>query len=408
MSKLKALQCEKLTKKGRYSDGAGLYLQVQAAEQKSWLFRYTFNSKAREMGLGRYPEISLANAREKVLHHRKILKDPDNPRDPLAVREELKRQALIAEQRKLLFKDAADACINNKRIAWSNPKSEAQWRSSLETYAFPIIGQTPVNEIDRPAICSVLDPIWHDKTETASRIQQRIETILDYAKATGVEMPENPARWKGQLDQIYPKRTQVKQKQHHPALPVDQVPSFFEALQAANGTAPQALMFTILTGTRTSECIEATWDEIDLTKAEWTIPKERMKAKNPHNVPLSKSAVAILETMKALGSKYVFPTPSGTKHMSNGAMLALVKRLHAAKLGKDNLGWVDRQGKRITPHGFRSTFRDWAGEFTNFPREVIEHALSHKVGDAAEQAYARGTLFVKRKELMEAWGEYCC
>jgi len=405
--KLTALKVEQLTKEGRYADGGGLYLQVRSKQNKSWLLRYMFNYRQRHMGLGEYPEISLARARELALQHRSILKDPDNPRDPLEVRDEQKRLLRQKASKRLNFSEATEQFIEQNKAGWSNAKHESQWRNTLTLYAYPVIGETPVDQIDRHAVLQILNPIWASKNETASRVRGRIEKILNWCNATGIEMPENPAQWKGHLDHILPKPSKVKKEEHHPALPIDQVPAFFDELSQRSGTAARALEFTILTACRTNEVTESRWEEFDLGKKVWTIPKERMKTKKEHRVPLTASAMEILDQMNELGSPYVFPSNQMSKHLSNNGMLALILRMHKSRVLEDGKGWVDEKGRKITAHGFRSTFRDWAGEYTNHSREVIEHAIAHQLKDKAEAAYARGDLFNKRRGLMDEWSSFC-
>lgn len=383
---LSAVWVSKAREPGRFHDGNGLYLQVRSTNNKSWLFRYTFKGKAREMGLGSYPQLSLADARNRLAKHRSILRDPDNPQDPIEVR---KAQRAESDKKSLNFRDAAAQTIESKKPGWSNAKSEGQWRSSLSTYTFKQIGDKPVGDITTDDVLKILTPIWSSKNETASRVRSRIEAVLDFAKAAGHPVGDNPARWKGHMQSLLANPNKVQQSKHFAAMEFEHLPAFVLQLRERRATSARAMEYVILTASRTSEVIGALWSEIDLDKKEWAIPAERMKANKAHTVPLSNRALEILRAQKAEhNSQWVFPSSNPQKPLSNGAMLALLKRLNAS---------------HVTVHGFRSTFRDWAGEHTEHAREVIEHALAHQLKDAAEAAYARGTLLTKRRMLMADW-----
>lgn len=290
------------------------------------------------------------------------------------------------------FEEAAERYIEAHKAGWKNAKHAAQWTTTLKTYAYPLIGESPVQAIDTGLVLKVLEPIWTTKTETANRLRGRIESVLDWARVRGYRERENPARWRGHLEQLLPAPSKVQRVQHHAALPYADLPKFMEALRAQDGVSASALEFAILTVARTGEVIGAKWSEIDLKERVWTIPAERMKAGKEHRVPFSARTLAILKSMKALGSgEYVFPGLNN-KALSNMALLMLLRRM-----GRED----------ITAHGFRSTFRDWAAERTNFPAEVAEMALAHAVGDKVEAAYRRGDLFAKRRELMTAWAKAC-
>lgn len=406
-NKLSAAKVTKCSRPGYLLDGAGLYLQVASRtpkkpdEQKrtpadevtkSWTFRYRdrVTTKLRELGLGPFPDVSLEEARGKAAELRAVLRDG---RDPKAERDR-KRAAWKAEAAKgMTFDQAAATCIADKRSGWKNKKHADQWTNTLATYASPVIGSLPVAAIDLPLIRKVLDPIWTTKNETASRVRQRIESVLAWATVSGYRTGDNPARWRGYLDQLLPKSSKVQNTEHHPALPYSEIGEFLSALHTQKGIAALAMEFVILTATRTGEVIGACWDEMDLEKMIWTVPAERMKADKEHTVPLSERAVAILKELdRTKTGQYVFPGGKPETPLSNMAMNATLKRMKRTN---------------ITVHGFRSTFRDWAGETTNFPREIIEHALAHQLKDKAEAAYARGTAIEKRRKLMEAWAEYC-
>lgn len=389
--KLSAAEVEKKRKPGRYADGGGLYLQIAPTGAKSWLFRYMLKGKAREMGLGPLSVLSLAEARDAADLHRKVLKAGT---DPLAARDAAEAAKSLEEGRSRTFWQCCESFLESPPDEWANAKHAKQWRSTLETYAKEKIGKMPVSAIDTGDVLAVLEPIWRTKTETASRLRGRIESVLDWAKVRGFRSGENPARWRGHLDKTLPKRTKVAMVQHHPALPFPEAGEFVKELRAQVGTAARALELIILTATRTSEALGARWDEIDTAAAVWSIPAERMKAKKPHRVPLSPATIALLERTKAESptSSFVFPGRDPKKPLSNMACLKVLERMDRADL---------------TVHGFRSTFRDWAGEQTNFPREIAEAALAHVIEGKTEGAYRRGDSLEKRRRLMEAWSRHC-
>jgi integrase len=378
---------------GRYGDGLGLWLQIGPDGGKSWLYRYMLNGKARMMGLGRYPDFSLEEARQKATENRKLLKEG---KDPIEERDAKFALDHLARTKSLTFDQCADAYIEANRAGWKNEKHASQWENTLKTYASPIIGNLPVGLIDTSLVCKVLekDQLWTTKPETASRVRGRIEAILAWATVRKYRTGDNPAQWKNHLDQVLPPTSKIAKVKNHPALPFVQIGEFIAALRQQAGIASRALEFAILTATRTNETIGATWQEFDLADAVWIIPAERMKAEKEHRVPLSGRALDLVREMlplKAGEDKPVFLAPKD-KPLSNMAMLAVLKRMKHTD---------------ITVHGFRSTFRDWAGELSSFPKEVIEHAMSHQLKDKAEAAYARGTLFTKRRKLMDSWAAYC-
>ena len=399
--KLTALQVRNAREVGRYGDGGGLYLAVtrsQGAEaeenpgavNKSWLFVFTApDGRRREMGLGSAQHVSLGDAREATEAARKIL---IGGVDPIEARKADKAAAAFNRQRVMTFKQAAEAYVKANRKGWKNEKHAAQWTATLATYAFPKIGALGVGAVDVGAVLSVLEPIWETKTETASRLRGRIEAVLTWATVRGYRTGENPARWAGHLSEALPERGKVRKVKHHAALPPADMPAFMAGLRTQDGMGALALEFTILTAARTSETIGATWAEIDLVEKVWTVPAERMKGDREHRVPLSAQALAALDKVRKLGGKgLVFPSPNKRKALSNMAMLATLKRMKRSDL---------------TAHGFRSTFRDWAGDSTTFPREVVEAALAHVIGDKAEQAYRRSDALEKRRRLMQAWADY--
>jgi len=386
--KLSALKVSKLKDPGRYGDGLGLWLQITPTGTKSWLFRYMIAGRAREMGLGPLHTISLADARQKATDCRKLLLEG---RDPIEVRRVERMQARIDAARGITFKACAEQYVESHKAGWRNEKHAAQWTATLEAYVYPLFGGASVAAIDTALVLKALQPIWTTKPETASRVRGRIEAILDWATAREYRRGDNPARWRGHLDKLLPARSKVARVRHHAALPYAELPAFMVKLREQEGVSPRALEFAILTATRTGETIGARWSEIDENAATWTIPAERMKGGREHRVPLPKRAIEILEKLPREGD-YVFPGGRPKQPLSNMALLTTLRRM----------GHGD-----ITAHGFRSTFRDWAAEQTNFPREIAEMALAHAVSDKVEAAYRRGDLFRKRTQLMEAWAKFC-
>lgn len=394
---------------GRYGDGLGLWLQISPEGGKSWLYRYMLDGKARMMGLGRYPDFSLEEARQKSTECRRLLKDKKDPMEERDAKHALDR---LARTKALTFDQCAAAYIESNRAGWKNDKHADQWENTLNTYASPIIGKLPVGSIDTGLVLKVLEfeQLWTTKPETASRVRGRIEAVLGWATVRKYRTGDNPAQWKNHLDKVLPAKSAVAKVEHHPALPFPQIGSFIENLRKQAGIAARTLEFTILTATRTNETISATWQEFDLDDCVWTIPAERMKAEKEHRVPLSKRAIDLVKEMlplKASEAGPVFLSPKG-KPLSTAAMAAVLKRMNKAREANKLKRWIDpTSGRDAVPHGFRSTFRDWAGETTAYPKEVIEHAISHQLKDKAEAAYARGTLFSKRRRLMGDWATYC-
>ena len=313
--------------------------------------------------------------------------------DPIDARQGDRASAKLDAAKAMTFRQCAEAYINAQKAGWSNAKHGAQWPATLATYAYPIFGDLPVQAIDVGLVTKALEPIWNTKTETASRLRGRIEAVLDWATVRGYRQGDNPARWRGHLDKILPQRAKVQKVQHHSALPYAEIGDFMTKLREQDSTSALALEFLILTAARTGEVIGAAWNEIDFAEALWTVPDERMKAKKEHRIPLSKPALAILQRLHAHRTgDYVFPGAKPNSPLSNMAMLKLLERMDLADL---------------TVHGFRSTFRDWAAERTNFPREVAEHALAHSLPDKVEAAYRRSDLFEKRRQLLDAWARFC-
>lgn len=361
---------------GRHGDGRGLFLYVKPTLARSWVLRYQVQGRRHDLGLGAYPDVTLAMARQKATDARRMILEGD---DPIAKRRQAQPKT---------FKDSALELIESKRSGWKNAKHAAQWSSTLEAYVFPTLGPMQVTKIATADVVGALKPIWSQKPETANRVRQRIEAVLDYASALGIREGDNPARWRGHLDNLLPKPTKMRAVQHHHALPHSDISDFMDALSTRNGVSARALTFTILTAARSGETRGMTWAEVDLDNGVWTIPAQRMKAAKEHRVPLTLTTIAQFgkrgaDTDLVFGSE----TKAG-KPISDMSMTALLRRMEY-----DN----------ITVHGFRSTFRDWAGETTSFSREVIEAALAHGIKDKAEAAYARSDLFDKRRLLMNSW-----
>ena len=385
-------QSVKHAKPGRHADGGGLHLLVKESGARSWVYRFMLKGKSRDIGLGAagLGGISLADARDARDALRLKVKSGI---DPLEERQKQATEAIAEAQAakvaQVTFKEVAKGYIAANEDSWRNAKHRQQWRNTLESYVYPEIGDMPVCDIETAHVLRIIEPIWKTKPETASRIRGRIETVLDSAKARGYRQGENPARWRGHLAQILPARTKLS-RGHHKAMPYTGIPTFICSLHAREAVAALALEFVILTAARSGEVIGAIWSEVDLDTAVWTIPAERMKAAKEHRVPLSPRAVELLESLKPLGSVYMFPGTRGGK-LSGMAMAMLLRRMKAD----------------VTVHGFRSGFRDWAAEQTAYAHEVAEMALAHTIGSAVERAYRRGDLFEKRRRLMADWANYC-
>lgn len=391
LHRLSAKAVEKKTKPGYHADGGGLYLQISPSGSKSWLFRYMLNQRRREMGLGSFTGVSLADARDKAANCRRIVA---NRIDPIDAKHSDRARRANEAAKSITFTACAERFIKAHEAGWKNEKHVAQWQNTIKTYCEPTLGATPVENVDTGLVLKVLEPIWTEKPETASRVRGRIERVLDWAKARGYRTGDNPSRWRGHLDKLLPALRKKHRVKHHPALPFREIGPFVAKLRTEEGTAARALELLILSTTRTIETIAARWPEFDLAEAVWVIPPERVKTHKEHRVPLSKQAVELLRSLKEQriqGEDFVFPGRPG-KYLSNMALLALLERM-----GRDD----------ITVHGFRSTFRDWASECTNYPSEVCEMALAHAVSNAVEAAYRRGDLFEKRHRLMSDWAKYC-
>jgi len=378
-NRLSAIKVQQLREPGRYGDGAGLSLQITKDGVKSWLFRYERRGRERWHGLGPVRDVTLAEAREAALECRRLLREG---KDPIVVRK-------LTMARTMTFEQCVEEFLASREASWRNAKHRAQWRSTLSTYAGPVLGELPVADIDTAVIVRVLRPIWTQIPETARRLRGRIENVLDYANVHGHRSGENPARWKGHLSHVLGKPDRTAK--NHAALPYPEVPAFYEQLRHREGLGARALELTILTAARTGEMIGSHWEDIDLEAGVWTVPAGRMKMKRVHRVPLSPRAVDVLKALTRRG-EFVFPSANGAKPISNMTMAEMLK----------GMGYG-----HVTVHGFRSSFRDWAAETTTYPNHVVEMALAHAIGDKVEAAYRRGDLFEKRHRLMSEWASFC-
>ena len=396
--RLSALQVTKFTKPGLYGDGGGLTLQITPTGAKSWLFRYMVAGKPFGMGLGPTHTVSLAEARQKALDARKLLIDGINP---LAAKKQSKIAAALADAKMMTFDQCATAYIMAHKAGWKNAKHGDQWTNTLKTYASPVFGHLPVAEIDTGLVVKCLAPIWDSKTETASRVRGRIESVLGWATTSGYRIGENPARWKGHLENLLATISKTSRTKNHPSLPWQRIGAFMSALRVREGVSARAVEFAILTACRSGEVRGARWAEFDTAGKLWTIPAERMKAKREHQVPLSDAALALLDSMPKDGD-VVFAGTKG-QPLSDMSLTAVIRRMN----GDDKPVWADANGDGVTVHGFRSSFRMWAAEATIYPREVAEHALAHQLPDAVERAYQRGSQFAKRAALMAEWAAFC-
>jgi integrase len=382
MPKLNARLVE-TAKPGKYGDAGakGLQLVVAPTGAKKWVLRFMSQGKAREMGIGSFPEVGLADAREKALAARRLVKSGV---DPIADRQR--------DRSAPTFGDMADEVIAEQCKGFRNEKHKAQWKMTLTEYAAPLRSK-PVDKVETVDVLEVLKPIWLEKPETASRVRGRIERVLNAAKAKGYRTGENPAAWRGHLENLLPKQPKLS-RGHHAALPCADVPAFLAALREREALAALALEFTILTAARSGEVLNARWDEVDLDSKVWAIPPSRTKSGREHRVPLSASAMVVLAKLSAVRiSEYVFPGHRRGHPLSATAMERVLRRMGVAD--------------DVTVHGFRSSFRDWAGNETHFPRELAEHALSHVIGDKAEQAYRRDAALERRRPLMDDWARHC-
>jgi integrase len=390
-----------------------LYLQVASGNTKSWLFRYTLHGRAREMGLGPVGElpdgVPLARARTLANEARSLMR---TGKDPIETRqaERVGQRKARAEAAERTFRAAATALVESKRSGWRNAKHGAQWLATLEAYVFPEIGAMPVSQIGTGEVLRVLQPIWRRIPETASRVRQRIEAVLDAASVKGWRNGDNPARWKGHLAGELPPPRKVKRVAHWPALPWQEMGAFMAALAEREGAAAQALRFAVLTAARSSEVRGMRWREFDFDENVWNIPAARMKAFRRHRIPMPPAALAVLAEVRPLmkgPNDLVFPGGRNGKPLSDMALSEVVRRMNEGAEEGSLPRWRDAEGRAVVPHGFRSTFRDWAGETRPEGREVVEAALAHTIRDKAEAAYARSDLLEKRRPLTAAWAEHC-
>jgi integrase len=376
------VKVESLSKPGKYIDANGLYLSIARSLSKSWVYRYQINGKRREMGLGPCDQVSLKEARVKAGDARKA---QNQGHDPKTERDKLKPTSDT-----LTFDQCAEAYISSHESSWRNAKHGSQWRNTLNTYAAPIIGSLPVDQVDTSLVMQIIEPIWKTKTETASRVRGRIESVISWAMVKDYHPGPNPALWRGHIDQLLPNRSKVQPVKHHTSMPYNEMQAFMGMLILKDSISARALEFTILTAVRTREALNAKWYEIDFGKKLWTIPAGRMKASREHRVPLSYQSITLLENLPRTND-FLFSVRAD-KPMSNMAMLTFLKK--------------SMNHPTLTVHGFRSTFRDWAAEVSSFPRELAESALAHVLNDKTEAAYQRGDLLEKRRTMMQAWADF--
>jgi len=394
---LGALAVKNLSEPGLHFVGEvpGLALQVLPSGARTWILRLTIGDKRRDMGLGGYPEVPLADARTLARQARQKVREGI---DPIEQRKAARSALLSANAKVMTFKSAAEAFIADQRAAWKNPKHRAQWEGTLRAYAYPTLGELSVADVGLAHVLDVLRPIWTAKPETASRLRGRIEAVLDWSTASGYREGLNPARWRGHLDKLLAKPSKLKAEKnrqagrdgHHAAMVVAEIASFMARLRAAEGGAARALEFAILTAARSGEVRGATWSEIDQAAGIWTIPANRMKAGKEHRVPLSKAALALLASLPRMaGNNLIFPAPRGSA-FSDMAMTKVLRRMNVS----------------VTAHGFRSTFRDWVSERTSYPGDMAEMALAHAIGSKVEAAYRRGDMFERRRKMMDDWARF--
>ena len=408
---LSALDVKRLSHPGRgrnvvYPVGgvSGLALQITPNGGRSWLLRVRVGGKRREIGLGGYPDVTLAQARDRARETKDKIR---NGIDPVEERKAVRASLTAARRRGMTFAEAVERYLAAKLDAFRNAKHRQQWENTLKQYALPDLGPMLVQDIAVQDVLRVLEPIWKGKTETASRLRGRIEAVLSWATVSGHRTGDNPARWTGNLKELLPAASKVAKNDNQPALQLDDAPRWFAALRARDGIGSRALEFAALCASRSQEVRGARWDEIDMDKALWTIPAERMKMDREHRVPLTPEAVTLLKALpRFVDNPLVFPAPRGGE-MSDMTLSATMRRLHAAELAEGKEGFLDRVSKRpAVPHGLRSTFRDWVAERTNYPGDMAEVALAHRISSAVEASYRRGDMVEKRRTMMAAWADY--
>ncbi|MFT6649493.1 tyrosine-type recombinase/integrase [Pseudophaeobacter arcticus] len=382
----------------------GLHLQLTPKRGRSWVLRAKIGEARRDIGLGGFPAVTLSQARQKAREARELISQGV---DPIEERKAAKAALATAQRRGLTFADATDKYLAAKLDAFSNPKHRQQWRNTLETYAKPELGKMLVQDITVQDVLRVLQPIWMEKTETASRLRGRIEAVLSWATVAGHRTGDNPARWAGNLKELLPAPSKVAPEENQPAIQIEDAPRWFAALRAREGFGARALEFLALTALRSKEIRGARWDEINFEQALWIIPAARMKMKKEHRVPLSPEAVALLQALPRLsGNPLIFPAARGGQ-LSDMTLSAAMKRMHKADIEAGGAGFVDRENKRpAVPHGLRSTFRDWVGEKTTYPGDMAEVALAHKINNAVEASYRRGDMIERRYEMMSDWSAF--
>lgn len=396
----------KNAKTGKHADGNGLYLEVKASGSKSWIFRFTL-IKRREMGIGSLSSVPATEARFRVSELNRMVA---NGIDPIE-QNKIEKEKLIEASKKvdLTFMKVARDYIDNNRSSWKSAKHAQQWENTLATYADPVFKKTPIDQIDIDLVLKVLKPIWATKSETASRVRSRIEIVLSYAKGMKYRSGENPALWRGNLDSILPASGKVKNVKHQPALPYSQMSSFMAELRAREGVGSRALEFCILTALRSGAVRFAEWNEIDFDKGMWNIPAAHMKGNREHRVPLSSAAIDLLNSLpRIVNTTHIFPSPKNGGALSDATLAKVIDLINADRERAGLPIWKDPvYDAAVVPHGFRSTFRDWGAETTQFANEMLEVALAHAVGDKTEAAYRRGDMIIKRQQLMEDWARYC-
>lgn len=410
-NELSALEVKRLKHPGRgrnvtFAVGgvSGLYLQVTPNNGRTWLLRAKIGDTRHEIGLGGYPDVTLAMARDRAREAKDQIR---RGIDPIEERKAARATLTAAQRRGLTFADAADKYLSAKLNAFKNPRHRQQWRNTLATYALPEMSSMLVQDITVQDVLRILEPIWYDKTETASRLRGRIEAVLSWATVAGHRSGDNPARWAGNLKELLPAPSKVAKVGNHPALQIDDATRWFAAVRKRKGVSNRALEFAALTATRSQEVRGARWDEIDRELGLWIIPAQRMKMDREHRVPLSNETLALLEALPRFKDNLlVFPAPRGGE-LSDMSLSAAMRKLHKSEVESDSVGFVDRVSKRpAVPHGLRSTFRDWIAERTHFQGDMAEVALAHKVSNAVEAAYRRGDMLKKRRRMMTAWSEF--
>ena len=404
---LSAVEVKRIARPGLHAVGgvAGLHLRVTDSGARNWILRTKIGDKRRDIGLGGFPDVTLAQARERA---RQVKETIWQGQDPIAERRAAEAALKAHQAKQLTFAQAVERSHKAKAQEFRTAKHAKQWYASLENHVFPKLGEMPVAEIEMPHVLEVLEPIWTAKPETAAKVRQRIETVLTWATVSGYRAGDNPARWQGNLKEVLPNVSKIHRTEHWPALHWRRIPEFMEALQSVEGMGARALEFTILTASRSGEVRKATWREIDKRDKLWTVPGNRTKTGKPHRVPLSDAALAVLDALpRYKGSEYVFPAVRGGA-LSDMTISAVTRRMHKSNVQAGGEGWTDPQtGRVVVPHGFRSSFKDWCRSRTAYPDEVSELALAHVNSDATRAAYARDELLPQRERLMADWSRFC-